>query len=112
MALTDTDRLRGLLGESIPDGGTEKDTMFSDEEIQDFLDSTPDIERAAYEGWRVKAARLSTLVDTTEGNSQRKFSQAYDKAMEMVKSYARSAGGSTEGRARVGTIRRPAIPWE
>jgi hypothetical protein len=86
--------------------------MFLDEEIQDFLDSTPSVERAAYEGWRVKAARLSTLVDTTEGNSQRKFSQAYDKALEQIKLYQRSSAGATEGRSRVGSIKRPAIPWE
>lgn len=112
MALIDTDRLRELLGESIPDGESADSTLFSDGEIEDFLtQGAGNIERAAYEGWRVKAARLSNLVDTTEGNSQRKYSQLYTSAMEMIKMYARSSSGSTEGRARVGKITRPAVPW-
>lgn len=112
MALTDAERLRQLLGESVPTVGGEADTLFSHEEIKDLLEmNAGDVERAAYEGWRVKAAKLSNLVDTTEGNSQRKFSQLHASAVEMVKHYGRSSGGSTEGRARVGRIRRPEIPW-
>lgn len=111
MAITDTDHLRQLLGESIPDGSSDSDTLFSTEEIRSLLDDQGDIERAAYEGWRVKAARLASLVDTTEGNSQKKFSQAHAAALEMIKSYARSSSGSTEGRTRVGRITRPDVPW-
>src|SRR6478752_7829163 len=111
MAITDVDRLRGLLGESIPDSGSASDTLFTDEEIQDYLDQTGDLDRAAYEGWKVKAARLSNLVDTTEGNSQRKFSQLSTQAEEKVKFYARSSAGSTEGRVRVGKISCPTVPW-
>ncbi len=86
MALTAPDKLRSLLGEDTPAGTDASETLFSDEEIQDFLDDNGgDPERAAYDGWRVKAARLSSLVDTTEGNSQRKFSQLLDNANDMVK---------------------------
>ena len=111
MALTDAQRLRSLLGEDVPVSGTESDTLFSDEEILDFLDQFTDIERAAYEGWRVKAARLSNLVDTTEGNIQRKFSQLADNANDMIKVYSRASGGSTEGRTRVGRLSRPGVEW-
>lgn len=112
MPLTQVQRLRQLLGETIPVGGTEDDTLFTEEEIQGFLDDNPQsIERAAYEGWRVKAAKLSNLVDTTEGNSQKKFSQLLDNALDMQKVFLRSSEGATEGRTRVGRIKRPAIPW-
>lgn len=104
-------RLRAVLGESLEPGGRDQDTLFTDLEIDGFIDSTPDLERAAYEGWRVKAARLSNLVDTTEGNTSRKYSQLHDQALEMVKLYQRSSGGPTEGRARVGRIKRPAVEW-
>lgn len=116
--MTTAEKLRSLLGETIPDGGSDADTLFTDAEIDQFLADAPvtpegdvNVERAAYEGWRVKAARLSSLVDTTEGNAQRKFSQLLDNAMEMVKHYSRSSGGPTEGRTRIGRISRPAIEW-
>lgn len=112
MALTPDQKLRSLLGEDIPEGGTEADTMFSDAEIGDLLAENPvNLERAAYEGWRVKAARLASLVDTTEGNSQKKFSQLLSHAQDMIKLYLRATSGPTEGRTRVGRIVRPGVEW-
>jgi hypothetical protein len=111
MALTEAQKLRQLLGESVPAGGSEDETLFTNEEIDEFLVDNPSVERAAYEGWRVKAARLSNLVDTTEGNSQKKFSQLLDNAIEMQKIFLRSSEGATEGRTRVGRIRRPGVEW-
>lgn len=111
MPITQNEKLRQLLGEDVPTNGTEYDTLFTDEEIVDLLESSPGVERAAYEGWRVKAARLSNLVDTTEGNSQKKFSQLLDNANDMIKIYLRSSSGSTEGRTRVGRARRPGVEW-
>lgn len=111
MTLTPDERLRQLLGEDIPDGGQASDTMFSDDEIEDLLISNEDIERAAYEGWRIKAARFSNLVDTTEGNAQKKFSQLLDNATDMIKMYLRSSSGPTEGRTRIGRAVRPGVEW-
>lgn len=111
MPLTDNERLRSLLGEDVPEDGSAADTLFKDEEIDDFLATYSDMERAAYEGWRVKAARLSNLVDNTEGNVQRKFSQLLDNALDMQKIYLRSSSGATEGRTRIGRAVRPPIQW-
>lgn len=111
MALTQDERLRQLLGEEIPDGGSASETLFSDRQISDLLETNENLERAAYEGWRVKAAKLSSLVDTTEGNAQKKFSQLHSNALEQIKVYMRASEGPTEGRARVGRITRKPIPW-
>lgn len=115
MALNASDQLRQLLGEEIPEGGSEDDTMFTDAEITGFLEGDGGVvERAAYSGWRVKAARLASLVDTTEGNSQKKFSQLFDNAQDMLKMYSRSSGGpgsATEGRTRIGRARRDPVQW-
>lgn len=111
MPLSEDERLRQLLGEQYPDGGNASDTLFSDREIEDLLELHTDLERAAYEGWRVKAAKLSSLVDNTEGNVQRKFSQLLDNALDMLKEYRRSSAGPTEGRTRVGRIVRPGVEW-
>jgi hypothetical protein len=111
MPRTDADRLRALIGESIPPGGEDVDTLFTEAEIQDILDQSDDVERAAYEAWREKAAKLANLVDTTEGNSQKKFSQLLDNANDMIKLYLRSSGGPTEGRTRIGRLTRPGVEW-
>lgn len=111
MPLSLNEQLRQLLGEDIPANGAASDTLFTDEEITDLVNEYPDMERAAYQGWRVKAARLSNLVDTTEGNSQKKFSQLLDNAQDMIKMYLRSSGGPTEGRTRIGRAVRPPIQW-
>jgi hypothetical protein len=111
MALTDSDRLRARLGEQIPLDGTDVDTLFTNVEIEDLLDSQPDLDRSVLEGWRLKAAKLSSLVDTTEGNSQKKYSQLLSNATNMVKLYSRSSSGATEGRTRIGRIRRDPVPW-
>lgn len=104
--------LRLLLGETIPDGGSEVDTLFTDVQVEKMVDDAPDLDRAALAGWRAKAAALSNLVDTTEGNSAKKYSQLLNNALNMVKLYNRSSSGATEGRARVGRIRREPVPWE
>ena len=107
MAITDQDRVRRLLGEEIPEGGTEADTLFTDATVDDFLLlGGGDLERAAYEGWRAKAARLADLVDITEGNASRAMSDAHKHALDMIRQFARSSSGPTEGRTRIGRIRR------
>lgn len=107
MALSDAERVRQLLGESIPTGGDASDTLFTDEEIDSLLaDSNNDVERSAYEGWRAKAAKVANLVDVTEGNASRAMSDLHAHALDMVKLYARSSAGPTEGRTRIGRIRR------
>lgn len=114
MPLAPDVKLRQLLGEMVPPSGTDADTLFTDEEITDLLDGVVDgdgMERAAYEGWRIKAAKLSNLVDNTEGNVQRKFSQLLDNANTMIKTFARSSGGATEGRTRIGRAVRPPVQW-
>lgn len=108
MALTADHKLRALLGESIPDGGTAADTLFSDEEIETLLaDANDDLDRAAYEGWRQKAASLANLVNVTDGNASREMGKLLDNAEKMVRIYLRSSSGPTEGRTRIGRIVRP-----
>lgn len=99
--------IRSLLGERIPVGGTEADTLFTDVEIISFFAlGKENIRKSVYEGWLAKAAELSNLVDTAEGNYSRKFSQALDQANSMVKYYGRISGSDPTLRVRIGTIQR------
>jgi hypothetical protein len=49
--------LRRALDEVIPEGGTDADTRFSDEEIDELLRAFTSIAAAAAEGWARKALR-------------------------------------------------------
>jgi len=107
MAITNIDRLRQLLGENIPEGGTEDDTMFSDEQIEDFLNQgNSDIDASAYYGWKAKMAELANLVNVTEGNSSREMGELHKAAKRMTDMYAGFAPTSGRGRVKVGRIRR------
>lgn len=102
MAITDAARLRGLLNDV-----DEDDPVLSDEQIKDLLQqSDGDVERAAYDGWRMKAAYYADLVDITEGNASRKMGDLHKHALDMMSAYSRTRGGPTEGRTRIGRIRR------
>lgn len=82
---TDAERVRDLLGEPIPEGGSDTDTLFSSQKITDLLtDAGGDVEAAVAEGWRVKAALLADLVDTTEGTSKRAMSNLHKNALAMA----------------------------
>lgn len=105
MALSALDRLRLLLADPLPTDGS--DPMFSDTVLQDLLaDSGNDPERAAAEGWVMKAAKYAHMVDVTEGNASRAMSDLHGHALDMVKQFQRSSTGPTEGRTRIGSIRR------
>lgn len=107
MAISDGDRLRGLIGEKIPDGGVAADTNFSDAEIDDLLaQAGSDIDRAAVEAWRIKAAMYANLVNVTEGNASRQMSDLHKHALLMVDRLSKSSSSLTQGRARIGVIRR------
>lgn len=102
MAITDAERLRTMLADS--DAAS---YVFTDAQIADLLSQTENnLERAAFDGWRNKAAYYADLVDVTEGNASRAMSDLHDHAIAMMKIYERSRGGPTEGRTRIGKIIR------
>lgn len=101
------DKLRLLLGEVIPEGGSDSDTYFSDVQIGDLLtEAQGNVRIAAYEGWRMKAAHYADLITVTEGNAMRQMSDLHKHALDMVKHFATSTDGPTFGRTRVGRIVR------
>lgn len=107
MGMSPTDQLRMLLGEMIPEGGSEGDTAFTNCQLQEMIDgASGSVERAAATGWRAKAAQYADLVDVTEGNASRSMSDLHEHALQMVKLYDKSTEGPTEGRTTIGRIVR------
>jgi hypothetical protein len=108
MALeTDITSLRAMVGEPLATDVLEEDTLFTDLRLGQMIDGAGgSLERAAYEAWREKAGLLASLVNVTEGAASREMSELHSKALEMIKLYARSSTGPTEGRTRIGRIVR------
>jgi hypothetical protein len=96
--------LRQLIGESLPPGGNEEDTFFTDEEITAMLERNNSVvQAAAAEGWAMKAADYVQFVDVEESGSVRRMSQLYRQAYQMATYYAlkADAANGTSGAPRV-----------
>lgn len=102
---TDVTRLRLKLGESIPAGGTESDTLFSAEQLQSFISGNSTFDGAVLEAWEAKLAILANLVNVTDGAASRELSDAFDHANDMVAYYGKKSNGRS-GRSRIGKIVR------
>ena len=105
-SLENLHRLRLLLGEEVIEGDTENDSLFTDKQLGYWLENSPSLERAAYDGWRAKAAQFANLVSVTDGAASREFSDLLENAKSMITLYSRSSSGPTEGRTRIGRIVR------
>lgn len=79
-------RLRSRLDEiKIDDNGDGSDTFFTDVALDDLLAyAGDDLNIATLEGWLRKEARYSRLVDISESGSERKLSQRFRQAQQMV----------------------------
>jgi hypothetical protein len=95
-------KLRLLIDEQIPEGGTEADTAFTDAELDDILVEAVDIYAAASECWFRKAARVNRtrggIEEATAGDERIKFvsfQQYVDFCITMAERYSqRSADGN------------------
>src|SRR5262245_31787177 len=75
--------LRMNLDETIPPGGTDADTMFTDAEIDNLLMQSQTIEEASWRGWVIKGIRLATataggLVQAQMGSENFKWADPSD----------------------------------
>lgn len=106
MTQDQTVTLRNMLGEVVPVGGTEEDTLFTDEQLTSWINESATLDAAALQGWKIKMAHFANLVDTTDGAAARALSDLFAHAQAMVKMYGNLVLGPTAGRSRVGKIVR------
>jgi len=97
-------QLRLKIGELVAEG---EESLFTDDDLAEILRTSPHMERAAYEGWRIKAAHFANLVDVVDGAASRKFSDLLDNARGMMATYLKAPAGPSDGRSRIGRIVRP-----
>lgn len=107
MSLSDSEHLRLLIGEPIPDGKDDTATMFREEEIDHFLEQGGGVVlAAAYWGWLAKMAQYANLVTVNEGNAMREATELHKNAQRMVARFEGYVATPGKGRARVGRIVR------
>ena len=84
----DVNSLRGMVGETPVETSTYTDLMLAEKiAITLNADATVNLDRAAANIWRDKAALLQPLVDTAESGSSRKNSDLMKNALAMAKDY-------------------------
>ncbi len=95
------ERLRKLLNEVIPDGGTESDTQFLDIDLDELLAGTRNIYTAAAAGWTIKAGMLEGHIEGySVGQEKYDMTSLKDQlffALSMAEKYtamAKAGGGS------------------
>jgi len=96
------DKLRLLLGNPSED-------ELSDVQLGAILDGVEDnLNLAAAEGWGIRAASYSSLVNVSESGSSRQLGELYKNALAMQAHYAGQISGPavTAGRTRIGRIVR------
>lgn len=109
-------RLRKLLDEVIPTGGTESDTRFLDADLDELLAEARNVFGATSAGWTMKAGMIARELGNLQSHSvgQEQYvivnlQTAQRTALEMADRYdgmARAAGGSG---SMVVPIERPEV---
>lgn len=108
MASADETLLRLYLGESVPDGGAESDTMFTSAQLVALLARAGgDLHRATAEGWSIKAAHYARLVDVSDGGDSRAMSQLHRQALSEHARWSGMVGAG--GGTRIHRIQRPEV---
>jgi hypothetical protein len=95
-----TDRVRQLLGEEVPLNGVDTDTLFTEEQIEGLIFDNESTDAAVAEGWRIKAAKFASLVDTAEGTSKRAMSDLHKNALAMAEVFGGTDAGGGGARTR------------
>lgn len=107
-----SDRLRAYLGERIPQGGSDDDTLFAADEIEDLINNfqyplvgNEGLYLAAAEGWERKASYYANMADHEQGGAKDALSQLKQNATSQADRYRSLAYDRRT--PRVGKIVRP-----
>jgi len=94
-------KLRKLLDERIPEGGSDTDTRFSDADIDELLIDATNIYEAAAAGWTLKATMFQREAGQIQSYSvgQERYEMSNPKdlmeyALKMAETYSRMAASS------------------
>lgn len=108
-------RLRKLLDERIPDGGSSDDTRFSDEDLDELLEDASTMYGAASVGWTMKAGmyqrEMADIEETGAGEERYRLTPLkarMEYAINMSALYAQKDKGITGG-SRIMKVTAPEV---
>lgn len=88
-------RLRKMINDMIPQGGSDSDATFSDAELDDVLKESSNINYAASELWTIKAGLLQCDIESySAGNEKYDLTSLKDRlnhALSMAQKYKEQA---------------------
>lgn len=88
-------RLRRMISDTIPNGGTDNDATFSDDELNEILEESSNIYQAASELWTLKAGMLQGDIESySAGNERYDLTSLKDRlefCLSMAKKYKEQA---------------------
>ena len=91
-------KLRKLLDERIPEGGSDADTRFTDADIDELLIDATNVYEAAAAGWTLKAGmfqrelgQIESYAVGQERYDMRKLQDMVNYALKMAETYSRMA---------------------
>lgn len=94
-------RLRKLLNEVVPEGGTESDTQFLDVDLDELLINAHGIYAAAATGWSMKAGMLEGRIESySVGQEKYEMTSLKDQlahALVMAEKYTAMAKAASGG---------------
>ena len=109
------DRLRRLLDEQIPEGGTDKDTRFTNDDLDGLLGEAGSLYSAASLGWTEKAGmfqrEMAGIEQMTTGQESYRMTSLKDQldyALKMAKTYADMAA-MAQGGSWMMKVKKPEV---
>lgn len=110
------ERLRRLLDERIPPGGSDADTRFPDAELDEILAEAANLYLAAAEGWRRKAAmvarELGPVASSRAGDADVEvvgLEEAQQYCLRMAAEYERLGQAQAAPRSRAMALEPPDV---
>lgn len=110
------ERLRRLLDERIPTGGSDTDTRFPDDELDEILADAVNLHLAAAEGWRRKAAviarELGPVAATRAGDTSVeavRVTELQSYCLQMAAEYERLGKAASSARSRAFGLEPPDV---
>lgn len=101
-------RLRRMIGDRIPEGGTDEDAAFSDDELDEILEESSNIYEAASVLWTLKAGMLQGDIESyAAGNERYDLTSLKDKldfCLSMAKKYKEQAEEAADSEQNYGSV--------
>lgn len=107
------ERLRKLINDPLPPTGSEKQPIFSDEELDDVLSESETIYQAASVLWSMRAALIQSQIESYSiGDEKYEYTSMKDQytyALKMAETYAAMPSSGKKKSGLFLKVKRPGV---